>query len=303
MTIYVRPLKELVPPELIEVLGEKGVLKSMVGSLAVAARDHWIRLAAETFHTTRRDYVNAIQPVRFIGDTTAVVALVGRWPDALENGMSAYDQRTTLLGPNVPVVPPGERGKHAIWKKMGKGAGRSMVAVGYYRHIPFRHLPPSSKSMLGVRMGSALEDIVPERARALGKRVYEMAKQLQPYQTVYGGAPAPAAPTAEGGYHGVGQPPRKPGEEPPPKRLRFTVEDFGEDAEILNRLYGGMVRQEKTYQRATQSTFFTFRTISTRGPAWKHPGLPGAQLAKKVSEHVARIAEQSFSAFAKGSQG
>jgi len=304
MTVYVRPLQELIPPELLKVLGEEKVLRAVVESIAEGARDKWIQLAGESFHRTRRDYVNGIQPVRMRA-RMAVVSLVGNWPNKLENGMDPYDQRTTLLGPRVPVVPPGERGKHVIWEKRGEGASARKVAKGYYRHIPFRHLAPTSQSALGTQMGRALEKhVAPEMAQKLGKMVYALAKELQPYATIYEGYPGAAPAFARGGYFGEDYP-----EEAGltgagrAKRLQFPVEEFGTVAHMHAKYYGGMVRNEKTYERATQSQYFTFRTISTRGPAWKHPGLPGKKLGEQVSQYVAKIADESFSAFAKGSKG
>lgn len=303
MSVYVRPLKELVPPELVTLLGENVIIKRVVAGIAEAARDHWIRLAAEAFHRTRRDYVKGIQPVKLRG-MDAVISLVGSWPNSLENGMSAYDQRSTLLGPNVPVVPPGQRGKHPIWKKVGR-SGAMQETGDYYRHIPFRHLSPRSTSALGTKMGAALEKHMPQKdARRMGRMVYQLAKELQPYQTVYGGHPEPAGSFAQGGYHGIDEDDlAEESRVGRARRLTFPKEAFGDAADVLTKHYGGMVRSEKKYQTATQSQYVTFRTISTRGPAWKHPGLPGQKLAEKVSAHVARIAEQSFAAFAQGSKG
>jgi len=67
-------------------------------------------------------------------------------------------------------------------------------------------------------------------------------------------------------------------------------------------IYTGMVRKEKTYERATQSSYQTFRTISERvirgekdeqGKAtqhWYHPGVAARRFAPKVQKHVEKLA-------------
>lgn len=56
-------------------------------------------------------------------------------------------------------------------------------------------------------------------------------------------------------------------------------------------VHTGMVRQEKTYAKATQSKYTTFRTISSRvSRGWIHPGIQPRNLAKKVEKYIVRIA-------------
>ena len=77
-------------------------------------------------------------------------------------------------------------------------------------------------------------------------------------------------------------------------------------------IYAGIVRQQKTYRRATQSQFMTFRTISnnpatmrydtqtqikgynvmgnTASVNWMHPGIEARGLFEKADIYVQRIA-------------
>lgn len=58
-------------------------------------------------------------------------------------------------------------------------------------------------------------------------------------------------------------------------------------------IYRGMIREEKTYEGATQNQYITFRRISTnvkRGAAhWFHPGIRAVQLVLQVQAYVDKI--------------
>jgi hypothetical protein len=66
-------------------------------------------------------------------------------------------------------------------------------------------------------------------------------------------------------------------------------------------IYTGMVRKEKTYESATQSSYQTFRTISEgvirgevdeKGKAkqhWFHPGISARRFAPRVQKHLEKI--------------
>jgi len=285
MTVVVKPLAEYVPKAMMTAMGEQKVIDYLLENIAEAARDKWIRLAGEAFSSTRRDYVNGIQPVRMRGPGVAVVALVGSFPNALEQGMPSRDMRETLLGPTVATVPRGERGKHAI----------EGIEDGYYRSIPFRHKGPGGgKSGFGQAMGAALVPMAgQQKARRIGKAIYKMAQELAPTKSVYGDHPDPAKATAEMVY-GEATEPQKP--------WRLVLPEGP-----LASLYGGMIREEKDYEKAVgktaQSQFVTFRTISTEGNPWVHPGFEAKDLAAKVAVHGSKIAEQTFAAYAKGAKG
>lgn len=57
-------------------------------------------------------------------------------------------------------------------------------------------------------------------------------------------------------------------------------------------IFTGMIRNEKTYDSATQSSYFTFRTISTksRDPrSWMHPGIAPKHFAERTTQHLETI--------------
>jgi len=272
--ITVLNLENLIPLELVSALNENAILEVM-RDIVDAARDHWIKLAGQHFHTTKTEYINGIQPVDWQSMDTAVISLVGMLPNLLEKGMGAKDMHDTLLGPNVPTVPLGQKGKHQ--NKDG----------GYYRAIPFRHRTPGAGAH-GAPMGKALEKLLgPGLAKQFGKDIYNAAKKLAPsLSDPYTGK------TAWGERLDAPQVPKlKPYHATNP--------------------YQGMVKLQKTYGahidilNKPQSQYMTFRTISVDGQGnptgsspWIRPATPGANLAHEVADYVStRLAPMAFQAY------
>lgn len=260
-------MTDLIPPGVLESLNE-GAVQAVLANVADAARNEWIKIAGAELSTSRRDYLNGIQPVE-MKPGMATITLVGKLPNLIEQGMPATDMRDTLLGPNVPVVPPksGRRGKH----KDSKG--------GYYRSIPFRHGTPSSGGAVGQPMGKPYSghEAVAD-AKKLGQRVYAAAKKL---------APSKSTPYGRTMYGG-----RLPEGLAPKLRPHHATD-----------IYAGMIREQKTYERATQSQYMTFRTISTRNTnGWLRPATPGRMYSEQVREFAARLATKAFEAYVGGAQ-
>lgn len=239
-------------------------LQTLLEDLAESARNHWIGLADAEFFTTKRDYIHGIQPVTTQAGQ-ATISLVGVLPNLLENGMSERDLHETLLGPNVPISPPGEYGKHLFIRPGGQ--------VGYYRSIPFRHGTPDSGGAVGAPMGYAYRNSEAVADwKKLGEKVYGAAKKLKPTKGMPGGG------VAYGGRLQAGLAPLlKPHHK--------------------SDIYAGMVKEAKTYVKATQSQYVTFRMISTGSEGWIRPATEGRKLVQKVSEFTARLAPQAFAAY------
>lgn len=257
--IYIRTITPGIPDAMLAAL-DQDLVDQVLRDLATAARAKWIKLAQQELHTSRSAYLAGIQEVEVVPGAASVV-LVGMLPTIVEQGMEETDMRTTLLGPNVPVVPRGQRGKHA-------------TADGhFYRSIPFRHSTPGSEGLVAPPMGSAYGV---EAAGELGKKVYAAAKKLEATKGL------PGQKTQWGG--------RLPAGLAPKLREHHKTD-----------IYAGMVRQGKVYEKATQSQYHTFRTISTRNPiGWIRPATQGLNLADKVGEFLSEIAPAAFAALAGG---
>jgi len=279
--VMVLNLENLIPLELVSALQEDSILEIM-RDIVDGARDHWIKLASTQFHTTKDTYINGIQPVDWRGNDSAVISLVGMLPNILEQGADRQDMHDTLLGPNVPSVPLGQKGKHP--RKKG----------GYYRAIPFRHRTPGAGAH-GAPMGKALEKLLGSAwSQQLGKDIYKAAKGLAPTLTdPYTGKTAwgerldtaniQAAKTRQNVYV--------------PKAKPYHAVDP----------YQGMVKMQKGYGEdgKPQSQYMTFRTISIDASGngigsspWVRQGTPGAHLAQQVATYVAtRLAPMAFQAY------
>lgn len=258
---------ELLPPGYLVAL-EVAIADTALRNLAEAARAEWLRLAGERLFSTRRDYMNGVLPVD-MADGAATIALVGMLPNLLENGMPETDLHNTLLGPNVPIVGRGGRGKHAS------------KAGGYHRAIPFRHAGPSSGGAVGQPMGRPYtgHEAVAD-AKKLGRDIYKAAKALGATTSQPGG------PTSWG--------------ERLPEGLAPLLRPYH-----ATDIYAGMVREEKTYKKATQSQYATFRTIAVDAQGspvgkspWIRPATSGVHLLREVESFVNQIAPHVFAGIA-----
>lgn len=278
--IEILNVEDIIPLELVYALDAMAV-RAVMQDVVDGARAYWIQLASKEFHTTKSEYIAGIQEVNWVSDDTAVISLVGFLPNMLEQGQAQIDMHDTLLGPNVPVAPLGSKGKHP------------RADGGFYRAVPFRHRTPGNTAH-GVGMGQPHEKMLgTEWAKQLGKDVYGAAKKLAPTTTdPYSGK------TKWGGRLDTSSLMSKGEQIFVPKLKSYHATDP----------YSGMVRQEKTYQGATQSSYSTFRTISVDAGGqgvgsspWIRPATQGKFLAQQVAEYVGtRLAPQAFQAYVDG---
>jgi len=266
--IKIQEISDLFPASVLAQLSPPD-LTQVLRNIGEAARNHWIGLASEINSHLRFDYVEGIMPLVVQTNQVALV-LVGDAAHYLEEGVEPYDMRKTLLGPNVPEAPFGQPGK------------RRAKAGHFYRAIPFRHTTPGTEKnprgkTIGQEMGSAYKGHQAVKdSKALGRDIYDQAIQLEAGERL----PAGLAPIM------------------PPKRMPTGINIHKTD------IYAGMIRQKKTYERATQATYFTFRTISEAvKTGWHHPGIPKQALMPRVGEFAARLAPQAFQAYVKGRAG
>lgn len=287
--IEILDLVKIIPTEMALLMDER-IAEPILRDIAEAARDKWIQLAGKQFHTTRQDYISGLQPIAFTPGQ-AVISLVGMLPNILEQGMGDQDLYKTLLGPNVPLAPLGERGKHPA------------ADGGEYRAIPFRHSVPGAAGVVGQPMGTVAKHLqdteAGKRIAELARDVYRAAKKLEPSRT------DPYNVTQWGD--------------------RLDAKKLGVpklDERHATNIYQGMVKQQKFYRSAIQSSYMTFRTIATgpdgsprgavigrkaggavlrRQPAkWFRGKTEGAHLREQVSSYVARIAPKAISQYVGG---
>lgn len=216
-------------------------LEMAIDNLAEGARAKWMALARQRLTSSKEDYVHGIQEVE-AQPAVRIIRLLGALPNWVEQGMSPFDLRDTLLSsPRVHMSKDGHR----------------------YMSIPFRHGTPGSQGGAGTPMGRSYQERGGESrradlgfqkadARALGKRIYDLAKKLKPGDRLPAGLAPLLAP-----HH-------------------------------TTDIYAGMSRVRHGYGRAVQSQYRTFRTISDRSdPAkWQHPGITARNLASEVEDWI-----------------
>jgi len=259
-------------PQTIKALLSPQMIERILDIVADAARNEWIRVARRELHTSKGEYINGIQPVEST-PRVRIIALVGWLPNAVENGLDAFDLRETLLGP--------------------KSKSRRQSPGGWYARIPFRHATPGTAGLAGAPMGSSYGPVGAGSRRAgglmgrdeattLGKSIHEFAKRLTPTRSLTMGSGQRVG-TTYGERLPAGLAPLLRGPNPahPDPRMRA-----GHKTDI----YAGMIREEHTYAKATQTQYMTFRTISTKvQDGWIHPGITAHHLVDKVEEYIARV--------------
>lgn len=135
------------------------------------------------------------------------------------------------------------------------GPKARMGKHGRYNIIPFRH---------GTSQASGSNSNFP----TMPKDVYQQARQLKASlragkKTAWGGRTTGTEAAHPAGRNATTHEPHKAGK------------------------YEGMVRVEKTYAKATQSKYLTFRVVSDNSPAgsWIHKGYPAHRIAEAVTTY------------------
>jgi hypothetical protein len=266
-----------------ELAGVAGVAKSFsLKKMAQVARSRLVVLARQRLFTSATDYVRGIQPMRMEkgpgGVERFVIDVLGALPWMVEHGMSSWDLRQTILKP---------------------GTRRLKVSKeGYlYVSIPFRHMGPGASGRNAPAMGSQFTeatlrqdsrafrgDMDQKAARTMGRAVYRDAKALAPTLSALGGGKVQYGGRLAPGTGGAEQ-----------LRARHVTD-----------IFAGMIREEKTYEKATQSQFMTFRTISNNpnsfredegGQNWTHPGITARHLVTEAKAYMeGLLAQGAFNA-------
>lgn len=292
-------LGTFVPASILAAMTED-VRASLSLEIAHNLRSRWIALAQQSLTTTLKDYLPAIQQERLEGQA-AVVSLVGAVPNTIEHGSPAYDMRKTLLGPNVPIVVRGSG-------KRGMQRGKDGTL---YRSIPFRHQTPGSgngpQAMRHAKpMGHAYQGSLGEQAaRDLGKAIHAAAKKLTPSTSEPHFLKGQGVVTTN--TKGKVQSHKTQAMQRPHMQARLPAGTAGATKlrpHHSTDIYAGMVRLQKTYRKATQASYMTFRTISTRNmTGWQHPATPGANLMKQLEQELPEIAQGVINNFVAGAHG
>lgn len=247
-------------------------VQAVVVKMTHLARSNLVTRAQKQLRTSARDYVAAIAPVEIIeddGGSTGFVDLVGAFANMVENGAQPWDLRDSLLKPGTRNL--------------------RISAKGFlYLSVPFGHAMPGASGRNHAVVGSAYTgegqspktrahrgDLSADDAAKMGRAVARAARQLAPSTGLPGGKVSYGGRLDEGtGGAGLLRP-------------RHATD-----------IYAGMIRNTKFYEKATQSTHTTFRTISNNpdtiredegGPNWLHPGITARQLVPQTANYIGTL--------------
>lgn len=279
----------LISPELaLAIEGMPQILERILDDVIAVAKAQWELLAKKNLRSTSKTYIQGIGATEGHPGMRQIT-LNGFLPNAIEGGLESYDLRESILW------NPNAKARHPILGKNGE-------FLGWYANIPFRHFSwhdpedksgggPEGQASSGMSMGEQWSMTrYPSRrsgghltigdAAQFGKELYDLAKGIatrkidkQNRVLDRGGSLQEDAIIEVMKRHGINNP-----------LLR---------SHHKSSIYAGMYRVRKTYQRATQSQYFTFRRISTRKTeGWIHPGIQARHLLDGVASHLEMVTPQ-----------
>lgn len=232
---------------------------------------NWRELAHENLHSTRSQYLRGLmQPELIISGTKVqgIITLVGQLPNMIESGAPAFDMKTGFM-------------KGAKVKVSKKG--------GWYTTVPFRFATPGA---LGEN--EAFTNVMP-------KAIYQIVKELDAF--IYDNEKGKLSRKTTVSMYG-GALSKK--DIPAPYDAPKTRKAYGEYGSYTHKhsIYEGMRKEEKTYEKSTQSQYISFRRISNLSDpnSWIHPGFQALNLGDKalVKTEIDVVTENIAAKFLEG---
>lgn len=232
----------------------------MVNTITDRIFYNWMSAAKQGLHSSRKAYINALQ-IGSNGPHQKYIMLLGEFPNMIEQGAGAFDMKLAF-----------SKSAKKTMKKNG----------GWFLTIPFRHATPGA-------LGES--EIF---ANVMPKEIYQMVKTLAPFRSQIGiGRTGDKVPENLGASM-IPKPFNVPLTRPAVTnyKTRSTYEAYTHKSSI----YEGMVRNETTYENATQSTYVTFRRVSDKSDlnSWVHKGIMAHNFAQKglAKTDIANIANR-----------
>ena len=221
---------------------------TMVNAITDRIFQNWMAAAKQGLNSTRKAYINALQ-MGSNGPHQKYIMLVGQFPNMIEHGAGAFDMKLAFAKSS---------------KKTNKKDG------GWFLTVPFRHATPGA-------LGES--EIF---ANVMPKEIYQVVKTLSPFRSQLGiGRTGDKVPENLGAKM-IPKPFNVPLTRPAVTnyKTRSTYEEYTHKSSI----YEGMVRNETTYENATQSTYITFRRVSDKSDlnSWIHRGINAHNFAQKA---------------------
>lgn len=260
-------LSKAIPPALI---GYPELVKEAIPEIVEALRTRVIALAHERLHTAAEDFIQGIQPA------------VYHIPSGLLPNTNETIATIDLVGWLPNAIEDGwSGGDMKVWLLAGRNAKVTKNGIRV-NTVPYRHGTPGTTGNTHPVMGSQfVQSMGEEEAAKLGKRIHNAARRLKPTTS-----DPTTGKTQWGG------------------RLRAGMAPILKEHHRTD-IYAGMVRQRKTYEKATQSSYGTFRRVSDNSDprAWIHPGIDAQHIFRDGARELDTIATRLLGAVAKGITG
>ncbi len=246
----------MIPPikiDLSDILAEfdipNGIADEMVDTIVkgVATRfyETWSVIAGRELHSSRRQYITALQ-LMDEGKMKAAIVLHGKLPNMIESGASAFDMKDGF--------------EKSSKKKHTKNGG-------WYLTIPFRLAAPGSLGESEIFAGK-----LPKEVHAEIKKLTSTRSEFK--SGVSFGESLKKSSIPEKYRDSKSRPAFSDTE------TKKTFEEYKHKSSI----YEGVMESKKTYQNATQSMFNSFRRVSNNSDpnSWIHSGIRAHNLAEKA---------------------
>jgi hypothetical protein len=235
---------------------------TLVNAITDRIFNNWRVSAMNGLNSTRKSYIQALN-IGEISSTKKYIQLTGVWPNMIENGFGAFDMKPGMLGSSkAKVTKKGTRFITIPFRWASSGSiGESEV---------FANVMPVEINTLVRRLRPTTTNISSRTNSGGGLQLKQLPKDYQ-------------IPKSRGAFSDL--------------KSRTTYPQYTHKGSI----YEGIIRNETTYERATQSSYVSFRRVSEKSDpmSWIHK----AQAAKNFAEQglkktdVASITDRTIDEF------
>lgn len=226
------------------------IVNSACRAVTMEIHRNWMEAAKRELKSTRAGYLRGLM-VAEDGLYANTITLVGVLNNMVENGVSAFDMKSGFM-----------KSAKVKFNKQG----------GWYLTIPMRQATPDA-----IGESEVFSGIMPTE-------VYNIMKNKLPTITT-----EDSGNTYNGDALKVGE---IPGQyQAPQTRASITDNVINKTFDAYTHktsIYAGMVREQKTYEGATQSTYGTFRRVGKNSDpmAFIHSGIKQHNLSQKAIENT-----------------
>lgn len=239
------------------------VTRDIVVDLVWSIHSEILSLAQKRLTSSSDDYKRGLQEPEFSikrrlpsnPTTIATIALVGWFPNAVENGWDGGDMKASLLA-----------GRNA---KKGEN--------GMYNTVPFRHMGAGATGRHGAPMGSQFAKagtMTREESARLGRRIMRMTSRAN-----MAGSTTHASATATKWGD------RLPAGTAPKLRKHHKTDIYAGMVRMDKDYKSGSGTMRMTFRRVSEKS---------DPRAWIHPGIEGRHLFRDAAKEVPRIAERLY---------